>query len=439
MNRVVKVVIGTLLVGCASIGIFANGSSEEAASGSQTQEQGKIKLVVAAGAVGQELQLAKDGAAEYMKTHPDIEVECLETPDLTTDRLGLYLQYFEAKSSAVDLYQIDVIWPGDIAEHLLDLNQYGGADYAKDHFPAIVKNNTVDGKLVAMPWFTDAGLLYYRTDLLKKYGYDAPPSTWKELDEMAKKVQAGERAAGNQDFWGFVWQGNSYEGLTCDALEWINSNGGGSIVESNGKISIDNDKAAEAIAMAAGWVGTISPEGVLGFGEEDARNMFQAGNALFMRNWPYAYALGNSDDSVIKGKFDVAPLPAGASGHGAAALGGWQLACSKYSKHPKEATDLLFYLTGYEQQKRRAIVGSYNPTIKALYQDKDVLKATPFFGSLYDVFTQAVARPSTVTAPRYAEVSKVFFTEVHDVLSKKVSAEKAVKNISLDIADVIGK
>ena len=119
--------------------------------------------------------------------------------------------------------QIDVIWPGDLAEHLVDLNEYGAADVTPEHFEAIVVNNTVDGALVGMPWFTDGGLLYYRTDLLEKYGYDGPPVTWDELEEMAQTIMDGERADGNQDFWGFVWQGNAYEGLTCDALEWIYS------------------------------------------------------------------------------------------------------------------------------------------------------------------------------------------------------------------------
>jgi trehalose/maltose transport system substrate-binding protein len=437
MKLLKKITLCSTAICIAMMSVFANGTQEMANQEKMASSSEKIKLVVAAGAVGQELQLVKDAADIYMEMHPNIEVECLETPDLSTDRLGLYLQYFEAKSSAVDLYQIDVIWPGDIAEHLLDLNEYGAKEYTSDHFSSIVQNNTVDGKLVAMPWFTDAGLLYYRTDLLKKYGYSAPPKTWKELTEMAKTIQMGERDAGNQDFWGYVWQGNSYEGLTCDALEWVYSNGGGSIVEPDGTISIDNAKAASAIDMAASWVGNISPDGVLGFGEEDARNMFQGGNACFMRNWPYAYSLGNSKDSMIMGKFDVAPLPAGDSGHGAAALGGWQLACSKYSAHKKEAADLLFFLADYEQQKTRAIVGSMNPTIMSLYKDSDVLSATPFFGSLYDVFTEAVARPSTVTAPKYAEVSKVFFSEVHDALAGKQSGTKAVRNIKLDIEDIM--
>ena len=128
-----------------------------------------------------------------------------------------------------------------------------------------------------------------------------------------------ERAEGKGDLWGYVWQGSAYEGLTCNALEWVKSNGGGQIIEPDGEITIFNDNAVAALEMAKGWVGTISPPGVLSYMEEESRGVWQTGNAVFMRNWPYAYALGNGDDSPIKGKFDVAPLP---SGGGDGTLGG---------------------------------------------------------------------------------------------------------------------
>ncbi|HEX7001479.1 MAG TPA: ABC transporter substrate-binding protein [Trueperaceae bacterium] len=394
-------------------------------------------ITVAAGAVGQELELARAAAERYMAQHPDVTVEVLETPDLADSRLGVYLQIFEAQSPDVDVFQIDVIWPGDLAEHLIDLNEYGAAEVADQHFPAIIENNTVDGRLVGIPWFTDAGLLYYRTDLLEKYGFDGPPETWDELTQMAQTIQDGERADGNQDFWGFVWQGNSYEGLTCDAIEWVYSNGGGTIISPEGVVTIENPAAIEAIEMAAGWVGTISPNGVTSFGEEEARNMWQAGNAAFMRNWPYAYSLGNAADSAIAGKFDVSPLPAGDEGR-AAALGGWQLAVSKYSDNPEIAADVALFLASYDEQKIRAVEGSLNPTIMALYEDPDVLEAVPFFGSLYDVFVNAVARPSTIASPNYAEVSQVFSSAVHSVLTGSASADEAMAIAALDIQDITG-
>jgi len=401
--------------------------------------QDKVKITVACGAVGIEKELTDQALAMYMEKHPDVEAVSLDTPDLATDRLGLYLQFFEAKSAEVDVYQIDVIWPGDLAEHLSDLYQYKGfKEVAKEHFPAIVENNTVDGKLLGIPWFTDAGLLYYRTDLVEKYGYDGPPKTWDQLEEMAMKIQEGERKD-NPDFWGFVWQGNAYEGLTCDALEWVKSSGGGSIIEPDGTISINNEMAVKAIERAAGWVGNISPPGVTGFAEEDSRNMWQAGNAAFMRNWPYAYKLGQADDSPIKGKIGVAPLPGEKAGQSAAALGGWQLAVSKYSAHPEVAADVALFLASEEIQKMRAIKGSFNPTIMSLYKDPEVLEAVPFFGSLYDVFINAVARPSTVTAPRYNEVSTLFFNAVHSVLTGEKDAQTAIDELELDLEDLMAK
>jgi len=150
---------------------------------------------------GADVQYAKDMAAKYMSTHPNVTIKILQGPESATDRAQQYLQFFEAKSSEVDIFEIDVIWPGDMAEHFVNLYDYDGfSEAAADFFPAIVENNTVDGKLVAIPYFTDAGLLYYRSDLLAKYGFDAAPSTWAELEHMSSVIQAGERAAGIKIF-----------------------------------------------------------------------------------------------------------------------------------------------------------------------------------------------------------------------------------------------
>jgi trehalose/maltose transport system substrate-binding protein len=188
-----------------------------------------------------------------------------------------------------------------------------------------------------------------------------------------------------------------------------------------------------------GWVGTIAPEAVTTYAEEEARNVWQAGNAAFMRNWPYAYALGQAEGSVIKGKITVSALPAGASGHGASTLGGWQLAVNAKSKHPKEAVELVRYMTGPEEQKRRAIRGSFSPTIASLYKDPDILAATPFFGPLYDVFVNAVARPATATKGKYNQASSAFANAVYSVLTKKQTPEEAVNALESQLARVKGK
>lgn len=384
-------------------------------------------ITISCGNSGADYETCKKHADQWAKKSGH-QVKMFSPPASTTDSLALYRQLFAAKSSDVDVIMIDVVWPGVIKDHLLDLGKFSkGAE--KEHFPAIVANNTVDGKLLGMPWFTDAGLLFFRKDLLQKHGLKAP-TTWEELTAAAKKVQDAERAAGQKDFQGFVFQAKAYEGLTCDALEWVASYNGGSIVEKDGSISINNAKAAKALDMAASWIGSIAPAGVLNYGEEDARGVFQNGNALFMRNWPYAWSLGQAGDSPIKGKIGVAPLPKGeANGKNAATLGGWQLAVSKYSKTPEVAADLVMYMTSAESQKDRAIVGSYNPTRPALYKDKDVIAANPFMGELFDVFTNAVARPATATGLKYPEVSQAFWDATHEVLSKKTSGAESVKKL----------
>jgi len=181
----------------------------------------------------------------------------------------------------------------------------------------------------------------------------------------------------------------------------------------------------------------IAPQGVLNYAEEEARGVFQSGNAAFMRNWPYAWSLGNSDDSPIKGKIGVAALPKGGEdGQTTAVLGGWQLEVSRYSSEPEAAASLAKYLTSYSEQKRRAIRGSYNPTISALYEDEDVLAASPFFGDLYDTFVNAVARPSRVTGAKYNRVSNAFWNAAHSVLSGKEDAASALSGLERQLNSV---
>jgi trehalose/maltose transport system substrate-binding protein len=386
-----------------------------------------VTVTISCGTVGADFESCKKATAAWAQKTGNT-VKYFTPPQSTTDMLALYRQMFAAKSTDIDVIQIDIVWPGVIKDHLIDLTKYSkGAE--KDHFPAIVANNTIDGKLLAMPFFTDAGLLYFRKDLLDKYGLKAP-ATWDDLSAAAKKIEDGERAAGSADFQGFVFQGKAYEGLTCDALEWIYSYGGGTIIDSSGKVTINNPQAAAALKQAGSWINTVAPQGVLNYGEEDARGTFQSGKAAFMRNWPYAWSLSQGADSPIKGKVGVSPLPhGGASTHGAATLGGWNLAVTKYSKNPDAAADLVMYLAGHDVQKDRATNASYNPTIIALYKDPEVLAANPFFGTLYEVFTSAVPRPATVTGLKYPAVSEAFWNAVHEVLSGTATPEDSLKKL----------
>ncbi|WP_445010159.1 ABC transporter substrate-binding protein [Vreelandella stevensii] len=385
-------------------------------------------LTISCGAVGAELTLCQEGVRAW-EEKTGHRVDVVSTPNSSTERLSLYQQILSANSSDIDVMQIDVVWPGLLANHLLDLREVLGDDAAEGHFETIVVNNTIDDRLVAMPWFTDAGVLYYREDLLEKHGHDVP-TTWQALTETAREIQAAERAEGNSRMQGFVFQGRAYEGLTVNALEWVASFGGGTVVDNDGEVTINNERAAQALDLAASWVGDIAPEGVLNYTEEEARGVFQGGNAVFMRNWPYAWALAQSDDSDVRGKVGVVQLPAGGDeGQSAAGLGGWNLAVSRYSDNPELAADLVAFLTGEEEQKRRAIQASYNPTLDALYQDEEVLEAVPFFGTLYETFTNAVARPSAPTGDAYGRVSNAFFSTTHDVLSGSKDGAQGVADL----------
>ncbi|MBF9196709.1 ABC transporter substrate-binding protein [Microvirga terrestris] len=390
-----------------------------------------VEISISCSALGKEYEICKQGVDAWAKKTGNT-VKIVSTPNSATERLALYQQLLAAGASDIDVFQIDVVWTGILADHLMDLSAKGQADI-DDHLPAMVETSRVNGKLMAMPWFADAGLLYYRQDLLDKYKRPVP-QTWADLTETARMIQDGERKEGRGDFWGYVWQGRAYEGLTTNALEWVASFGGGTIVDEKGDVTIENPKAAEALKAAAGWVGTVTPEGVLNYTEEESRGVFQSGNAAFMRNWPYAWALAQGADSTIKGKVSIAPLPKGGTdGRHAGTLGGQLLAVSKYSKNADAATDLVLNLTGQQEQKRRAVEGSFNPTIVALYSDADIARANPFIGDLVDVFTNAVARPATATGQTYNKVSTEFFNAVHQVLSKRSEPAQALNRLDRDL------
>ena len=381
-------------------------------------------LSIACGAVGKELQVCKDLSEAWGKKTGNT-VKIVPTPNSATERLALYQQLLAAGSPDVDVFEIDTIWPGILGTHFSDIGKY--VKNPGDYFPAIIQNDTRDGKLIAMPVYTDAGLLYYRKDLLEKYGLK-PPQTWDEMTAAAKKVTDGEHAAGNAGLQGIVFQGKAYEGLTCDALEWVASSGGGTIVAPDGKVTINNPQAAKALDMAAAWVKTgLAPQGVLNYTEEESRGVFQSGNAVFMRNWPYAWPLAQGADSPVKDKVGVLPIPMGGTdGKHASALGGWQMAVSKYSKHQELAADLVVYLTSPEGAKQWALTGGYAPAVPALYKDAEVVKANPLFTDLYESFTAAVPRPATVTGAKYNQVSSEFFNAVTDVLTGKSDGKTAL-------------
>src|SRR6267142_3695856 len=366
-----------------------------------------------------------------------IQVKLLPSPESARQKLALWQELLRTGASGPDVYGIDVIWPRILSEDLLDLKPYFAGEISA-HFPAIAASYTVDNKLVAMPYRADIGLLFYRTDLLRQYGYREPPRTWDELQTMAARIQAGERAKGKKKFWGFVWQGATAEALTCNALEWQAAEGGGQIIEDDGTISVNNPDAIRAWQRAARWVGSISPPSVIGYEEWNALNVWVAGDAAFMRGWPTAYLDSHTAESPIRDKFDISLLPGGRAGR-VGTLGGAGLGVSRFSPHPREALELVRFLSSRDVQVKRSRVLSVPPTLPELYNLPEVREPNPRFTLLSQAFrTGVVSRPSNVTGKKYQDVTDAYIQAVHSVLTAEKSAQEAAATLENDLVRITG-
>jgi trehalose/maltose transport system substrate-binding protein len=355
-----------------------------------------------------------------------IEVRALHPGNDTSVVLSSYLREFETGSPHADVYAIDIVWPGILADYAEDLRP--GFGEMADMVPALVENDTVHGKLIAVPYFVEISLLYYRRDLLEKYHFAELPRTWNELERQAKVIAKGERAEGRNMFWGFLWQGAASEALTCNALEWQISQGGGSLLKPDRTVNIEDAALVQTLERARRWIGTISPPDVTGQLEDDSLRIWKNGDAAFMRNWPYAYVESMAPDSSVRNQIGVTLMPKGdqLGARHADVLGGFQLMVSKKSSNKDAAIELVKFLTSPEIQRVNAATRGYAPTRPALY-DSPALKTNPFFATLRDVLLNgAVTRPSTAAGPEYDRLSTAYFTAVRQALTGEKSADAAV-------------
>ncbi len=380
---------------------------------------------------------AREQELQQFTRETGIRVKLLPSPESAREKLALWQELLGTGASGPDVYGIDVIWPRILNEDFIDLKPYFASEISAQ-FPVIAASYSVDHKLVAMAYRADLGLLFYRTDLLRQYGYREPPSTWDELEAMATRIQAGERAKGKKEFWGFVWQGAAAEALTCNALEWQAAEGGGQIIEEDKTISVNNPRATRAWQRAARWVGSISPPSIVGYEEWDALNVWVAGDAAFMRNWPTAYVDSQAAGSPIRNRFDIALLPGGKAGR-VGTLGGAGLAVSRFSAHPREAVELVRYLSRRDVQVKRSSVLSVPPTLPELYDLPEVLEPNPRFALLSQALrTGIVSRPSTVTGKKYEVVTGAYIQAVHSVLTGEKSAPEAAADLEKELIRITG-
>jgi trehalose/maltose transport system substrate-binding protein len=386
---------------------------------------------------GKTLSDLRQQELEQFTRETGIRVKLLPSPESNWDKLALWQELLETGAAGPDVYGIDVIWPRILNEYFIDLKPHFAREISLQ-FPAMVASYTVDGKLVALPYRADIGILYYRTDLLSQYGYREPPRTWDELERMAARIQAGERGKGKKKFWGFVWQGAAAEALTCNALEWQASEGGGQIIEDDGTISVNNPDAIRSWERAARWVGSISPPGVVGYEEWDALNVWVAGDAAFMRGWPTAYLESHAAESPIRDSFDISLLPGGRAGR-VGTLGGAALAVSRSSTHPREALKLVQFLSSSDVQMKRSRLFSQPPTQPDLYDLPAVLEANPRFALFSQAFRTGITRrPSNVTGKKYHDVTSAYVKAVHSVLMRQASAPEAAASLEIELARITG-
>jgi multiple sugar transport system substrate-binding protein len=349
----------------------------------------------------------------FNKANPKANVKLLELPEAADDQRRLQIQRLRAKSSECDVLGMDVIWTAEYAAQgwLKDVSDY--ISQKGDKFiKSTVDTTDYNGKNWAVPFNSNAGFIYYRTDQVK----EAP----KDWESLYKEAQQND---------GVVYQGFRYEGLTVDFLELLYSKGG-SIVSDDGKqATADSQEVKDVLTfMADGIKNGAAPKAVTTYKEEEARRAFESGNATFMRNWPYAYALDKK--SKIGSKFDIATFPGFAGQQGAGVLGGYNLGISAFSKNPEGSLAFIDFATEADQQKIMATEASLPPTVSATYDDPAVKKAMPFAAELRTAIEQAKARP---VSPVYPQISEAVFNNVYDALQGNTSPDDAAKKMNDDI------
>jgi multiple sugar transport system substrate-binding protein len=349
------------------------------------------------------------GIKKFNEENPGINAKILEFSESADEQRTQFVQRQEAKSGECDVFYADVVWTAEFASQkwIYDMTPY--AEKRKSEFiPATFQSVTYDGKIWGVPQVTDAAFLYYRDDQIKE-----PPATWQAVYQAAKQND------------GIVYQGAPYEGLTCDFLELAFAAGGQVLSEDGKKAVIDSPQNLKALQfMVSGVKDGTAANGVTTYMEEESRRYFESGRATFMRNWPYAYALGEKEGTKVAGKFKVMPFPTFEGGGKAAILGGHNEVISVYSKNPGAALKLVEFFTSPEQEKFAFLTGAQAPTLTAVYDDPDVQKKYDFATQLRDSVAQAKVRP---VSPVYPQISQAIYKNVNEALAGRVSPEQALK------------
>lgn len=362
----------------------------------------------------------EDALARFTASHPHISVVRELAPHSSTAYHDLLTQKLKNGDTSVDVFFMDVIWVPEFAAA-------GWARPLDDKFlpamqqaflPATTEVGRYEQHLYGVPSRIDAGLLYYRKDLLAKYGFDAP-TTWEELIRQAETILTAERTV-SPTLQGYVAQFKQYEGLVCNMLEVIEAHGGSLLTADGSRSALSAAPALDAIAFVRNrLIGRITSRAALTYQEPESLSLFLQGQAIFHRNWPYAWELANNPArSIVAGRVGVAPLPGTISGRHAAALGGWLYGISASSQHPEEAWALIEFLSGEAMQKRFAQEAGIAPSRTALFSDPDLLAASPQLRNHLAILQAATPRPRSPIYPALSHLLQRYFSRalaVHDL------------------------
>jgi multiple sugar transport system substrate-binding protein len=398
-------------------------------------------ITFAVGGAPADLDFWQELIADFGK-QTGIRVDMLRQPIGTDLRRQGLVTSLKSSRTDPDVFLMDIAWLRQFAASgwLEPLDSYVRSKQLnlEAFFEKTVSlANKHEGRLVALPVYVDGGILYYRKDLLKNYGIDKPPQTWQQLVKQAQKVQTELRKT-NPNFYGFLWQGAQYEGLVCNWLEFTGSNKGGIILQDK-DITISTKENIKATQFMYDLIHTykISPPNTFTeMREEEVRTFFQQGNALFERNWPYAWALHQGKDSAVKGKVAITALPHFDGGQSVSTLGGWHIGISKYSDAKQKSFQFIKFVLSYDTQKKLAINLGWNPGRKDVYTDADVVKKLPHFVSLRSVFENLRPRPNV---PYYTLISEVLQRHISGVLSGKSNVTHALQEAEKETKKIIEK
>jgi multiple sugar transport system substrate-binding protein len=386
-------------------------------------------LTFSGSVVGREGDVIRRQLDRFREANPSIDVALRVTPDAADARHQLYVQWLNARASDPDVLQLDVVWTPEFAAAgwISSLDRFEPP--VDRFFAAAVAADRWNGSLYALPWFVDVGMLYWRTDLASR-----APRDLDELSQLARRAQEEEGVP-----FGFVWQGARYEGLVTVFLEHLGAFGG-AILDDRGRVVVDSAAAVKALTYMrdAIYVDGIVPSAVLTWQEEQTRFAFQNGQAAFMRNWPYAYALlQDPSDSKVAGRFAVAAMPAGPDGAATAALGGSALAINAYSEQPEAAYKLIDYLLQPGQMIERARIAGQFPTRPALYETRALADALTIpLADALNVIERAVPRPIT---PVYTQLSEILQIALHRALTRQQEPRAALTEAATGMRALLAK